>query len=237
MAFDIEETTSLLLHKDSENFAMNINEVVQELLELDNMYNAATKEISTKLEILDDEFQARNKRNPIHRISRRVKAPQSIMEKLARKGFMLSISSAKEHLNDIAGVRVICSYIEDIYRIAEMLKSQDDIELIQETDYIRNPKPNGYRSLHMVVTVPVFFSDRVEKVKVEVQIRTIAMDFWASLEHQLKYKADGDVPNEIVDELRNCAEVIASTDMRMQNIHREVDAIVRKREENNLYSR
>ena len=134
-------------------------------------------------------------------------------------GYNLSVESAREYLDDIAGVRIICSYINDIYLIAELLISQDDIELIRTTDYIKNHKHNGYRSLHLIITVPVFLSDHMERVKVEIQIRTIAMDFWASLEHELAYKLNNGMPDTILRELKDCADVINSTDKRMQNLH------------------
>jgi putative GTP pyrophosphokinase len=217
------QVANLFMEQGGQSLASSIIDFAQELLEMENMYESATKEIATKLEILDSEFQVKNKRNPIHQIQRRVKSPQSIFEKLSRKGFEVSAQSAKENLNDIAGIRVICSYINDIYTVARLLMSQNDIEVVKIVDYIKNPKPNGYRSLHLVVKVPVFFSDRMEKVKVEVQIRTIAMDFWASLEHQLHYKAGGNVPPEIAAELKECADIISSTDLRMQNLHSQVE--------------
>lgn len=188
--------------------------------EMQHLYQSATREISTKLEILDDEFKFIHKRNPIHNMQSRIKSIESIFEKLDRKGLEISIEAAKEHLTDIAGIRVVCYYIDDIYNIAEMLKSQDDIELIRETDYIKKPKPNGYRSLHLVVKVPVFFSDRKEIVPVEIQIRTMAMDFWASLEHQLRYKTMETVPPSVSKELQECAEKIAYTDLKMQDIYK-----------------
>lgn len=226
MQFDNTEVAHFFKGNEGQEIAANIIELANSLLEIENIYQSATKEISTKLEILDDEFQTRNKRNPIHQIQRRVKSPESILGKLSRKGLDLSTESARENLNDIGGIRVICSYIDDIYNIASMLGKQTDIEVIRVTDYIKLPKPNGYRSLHLVVKVPVFFSDRMEKVKVEVQIRTIAMDFWASLEHQLHYKADGNIPDSIAIELKECAEAISSTDLRMQEIHNQVDKII-----------
>ncbi|AWK51407.1 GTP pyrophosphokinase [Clostridium beijerinckii] len=209
---------------------MNISpEVVEEKIEEMNatllIYRSAIKEVKTKLDILDDELKIRRKRNPIEYMKSRVKTPGSIMDKLQRKGFDMSIDSAKKNLNDIAGIRVICSFVGDIYDIAEMLKRQDDIKLIEEKDYIKNPKSNGYRSLHLVVEVPIFFSDHVEPVRVEVQIRTIAMDFWASLEHKLYYKTLGESPVHITNDLKECADVIASTDMRMQDIQREVEKL------------
>jgi len=209
---------------------MNISpEVVEEKIEEMNatllIYRSAIKEVKTKLDILDDELKIRRKRNPIEYMKSRVKTPGSIMDKLQRKGLDMSTDSAKKNLNDIAGIRVICSFVGDIYDIAEMLKRQDDIKLIEEKDYIKNPKSNGYRSLHLVVEVPIFFSDHVEPVRVEVQIRTIAMDFWASLEHKLYYKTSGESPLHITNDLKECADVIASTDMRMQDIQREVEKL------------
>jgi len=209
---------------------MNISpEVVEEKIEEMNetllIYRSAIKEVKTKLEILDDELKIRRKRNPIEYMKSRVKTPGSIMDKLQRKGLEMSVDSAKENLNDIAGIRVICSFVGDIYDIAYMLKRQDDITLIEEKDYIKNPKSNGYRSLHLVVEVPIFFSEHAESVRVEVQIRTIAMDFWASLEHKLYYKTSGESPIHITNDLKECADVIASTDMRMQDIQREVEKL------------
>ncbi len=191
--------------------------------EMQHLYQSATREISTKLEILDDEFKFIHKRNPIHNMQSRIKSIESIFEKLDRKGLEISIEAAKEHLTDIAGIRVVCYYIDDIYNISEMLKSQDDIKLIRETDYIKEPKPNGYRSLHLVVKVPVFFSDRKEIVPVEIQIRTMAMDFWASLEHQLRYKTMEAVPPSVSKELQECAEKIAYTDLKMQDIYKTLE--------------
>ena len=212
----------------------NYINVSSNYLEMENLYQAAIKEISTKLEILDDEFKLKYKRNPIHHIQDRLKSLESIIKKLERKGYEISIDSAKENLFDIAGVRVVCSYIEDIYIVADLVKAQDDILLVKEMDYIKNPKPNGYRSLHMVVKVPVFFSDRKEFVPVEIQIRTMAMDFWASLEHQLRYKSSGNIPSSIIRELKECAETIASTDLKMQKIYSSLETL--EQEENSLSS-
>ena len=202
-----------------------VEEKIEEMNETLLIYRSAIKEVKTKLDILDDELKIRRKRNPIEYMKSRVKTPGSIMDKLRRKGLEMSVDSAKKNLNDIAGIRVICSFVGDIYDIAEMLKRQDDIILIEEKDYIKNPKPNGYRSLHLVVEVPIFFSDHAEPVRVEVQIRTIAMDFWASLEHKLYYKTSGESPVHITNDLKECADVIASTDMRMQDIQREVEKL------------
>ncbi len=208
----IEETVYSIPPQELESFFLGY-------MELENTYRCAIREVSTKLEVLDDEFQARDKRNPIHSIQSRLKSPDSIAEKLQRKGFPVNLESAREHLTDIAGIRVICSYIDDIYTIAELLKSQDDIVAVKESDYISKPKKNGYRSLHLVVKVPVFFSRGKEWVPVEIQIRTIAMDFWASLEHQLRYKAEGSVPRQVMTDLKECAETISDTDRRMQEIY------------------
>lgn len=192
---------------------------IRSFLATENLYVSATREIATKLENLNDEFRCTKDRNPIQLIKTRVKTPKSTMDKLLRRGFPLSVESARENLTDIAGVRVICSYIGDIYLIADLLVSQDDIELIRTTDYIKSPKSNGYRSLHLIVTVPVFLSDRTERVKVEIQIRTIAMDFWAALEHELAYKLADKKPGAVAKELQACADVIADTDLRMQALH------------------
>ena len=182
------------------------------------MYSCAIKEVKTKLQVLNDELSITRKRNPIEFIKSRIKQPTSIASKLKRKGCPVTVESAMDVLSDVAGVRVICAFIDDIYKVADMLTAQDDIELIKRKDYIKNPKMNGYRSLHLIVEVPVFFSDHKELMRVEVQIRTIAMDFWASLEHQLKYKKDIDDAENIMYELRACADVIKRTDYHMQSL-------------------
>lgn len=217
-----------ILFKDVEYAEVSKKEIedkLSELNELNMIYSCAIKEIRTKLENLDSEFQIARKRNPIEYIKSRVKKPKSILKKLENKGLELSFKSAMENLNDIAGIRVVCSFVSDIYEIADMLKKQSDITLIEEKDYIKNPKANGYRSLHMVLEIPVFFSSNIKRVRVEVQIRTIAMDFWASLEHKLHYKIDEIVPLSIKDELKECAEVIAETDERMQNIQKALEEL------------
>ena len=191
---------------------------VVEYRELRMMYSCAIKEIKTKLQVLNDELSIKRQRNPIEFIKTRVKQPDSIASKLRRKGYPVTVQSVFENLSDVAGVRVICAFIDDIYKVADMLTAQDDIELIKRKDYIKNPKMNGYRSLHLIIEVPVFFSDHKEQIRVEVQIRTIAMDFWASLEHQLKYKKDIDDAESIMYELRACADVINRTDYHMQSL-------------------
>ena len=194
----------------------------QQFLEMSHLYDGAIREIRTRLEILDREFNIRYASNPIHHIDSRLKSLRSIIEKLQRKGWPVSVESAEEHLNDIAGVRIVCNYIDDIYRLANMLVRQKDLELVCQKDYIRNPKPNGYRSLHLVLRVPVFLSSHTELVPVEVQIRTIAMDFWASLEHQLRYKSDVEATAPLKDRLQRCAEQSAALDAEMQSIYREM---------------
>ena len=197
-------------------------ELQQQFLEMSHLYDGAIREIRTKLEILDREFNIRYASNPIHHIDSRLKSPRSIIEKLERKGWPVSVESAEAHLNDIAGVRIVCNYIDDIYRLANMLVRQQDLELVCQKDYIRKPKPNGYRSLHLVLRVPVFLSSHTELVPVEVQIRTIAMDFWASLEHQLRYKSDVEATAPLKERLQRCAEQSAALDVEMQSIYREM---------------
>lgn len=190
--------------------------------ELMMMYNAAIKEVKTKLEILSSELTVKNERNPIESITSRVKSPMSIADKLQRKGKKVCVDEIWENINDVAGIRVICSFVDDIYEIASMLIKQDDIKLIRVKDYIREPKENGYRSLHLLIEIPVFLSNKKQYMRVEVQIRTIAMDFWASLEHDLRYKQNIENENEIAKELQECASVIADTDMRMLNIRDKI---------------
>lgn len=187
------------------------------------MYTCAIREVKTKLEVLNDELSVRNQRNPIEMIKSRVKKPMSIMEKLQRRGLEISIESMMKNLDDVAGIRVICSFLDDIYAVTDMLIRQDDVKVIAVKDYIKNPKANGYRSYHLIIEVPVFFSDRKKPMRVEVQIRTIAMDFWASLDHQLKYKKEIEDGSEISEELRQCAEVIAQTDVRMLSIRKKIE--------------
>ncbi len=200
-------------------FPEDIGNEISSFLYSEHLYVSAAREIETKLENLNNEFKYTKNRNPIHLIKTRIKTPKSIMDKLSRRGLELSVESAKQNLTDIAGIRVICPYINDIYLLSAMLTSQDDIVLIRTNDYIKNPKPNGYRSLHLIVSVPVFLSNRKELVKAEVQIRTIAMDFWASLEHDIAYKLPEKESMAMREELRECADVINNTDLRMQNLY------------------
>ena len=195
----------------------------QEFLQLQHLYNAAIKEIQMRLEVLNDEFSVKFSRSPIHHIESRLKSPQSILEKLQRKGFPASLESAKKNVNDIAGVRVVCCYIDDVYRVEEMLLRQSDMELVKRQDYIKTPNYNGYRSLHLDLRVPIFLSDRTEHVLAEVQLRTVAMDFWASLEHDLRYKADKSaLPEGINEEMFRCADEIAEIDRKMQDMYRRI---------------
>lgn len=194
-------------------------------IQLNHLYDSAIKMIETKLEIIDNEYQSTFQRNPIHTVTSRLKSPQSITKKLLKKNIPITAESILSRLHDIAGVRVICHYIDDIYAVANILASHDDIKLLKKKDYIANPKPNGYRSLHIIVTVPVYLSSGKKVVPVEIQIRTIAMDFWASLEHQLHYKTDKEVSDELAEQLRICAETINNTDMQMQSIYQRLNDI------------
>ncbi|PKM55973.1 MAG: GTP pyrophosphokinase [Firmicutes bacterium HGW-Firmicutes-5] len=199
-------------------------ENIKEFGIMQQLYRAAIKEIRTKLEILDEEFQIKYDHSPIHHIEYRLKSPQSIMDKLIQKDVEISTQSIWNNLSDVAGIRVICNYISDIDKIAAFLVRQDDITLIRRNDYIDNPKPNGYRSLHLIVAVPIFLSDSTKHVKVEVQIRTIAMDFWASLEHKLKYKTQDEVSKVVRDRLFDCANSITQLDLEMQSIYEAIKA-------------
>lgn len=187
-------------------------------VELDHLYSSALKEISTKLDILDDNFNHVYKHNPIHHMERRVKEMNSLIKKLHRKQLDISAESAREHILDIAGIRVVCNYLEDIYVIEKMLLQQEDVKLLKRKDYIKNPKENGYRSLHIVVSIPVFLSNKVEKLPVEIQIRTIGMDMWASLEHKIRYKNNAST-DDYSDMLKDCALEIADVESKMQLIH------------------
>lgn len=191
------------------------------------IYNSALKEIGTKLEILNDEFQHVHQYNPIEHIKSRIKRPQSIVKKLKKHGYESTIDNMVKYVNDIAGVRVICSFTSDIYRIAEMIINQSDIKVISVKDYILNPKPSGYKSYHLIVTLPIFLSDRIVDAKVEIQIRTVAMDFWASLEHKIHYKFEGNVPIHIKQELVECASMVSDLDAKMLSLNEEVHSLVK----------
>ncbi len=190
--------------------------------EVNLVYNSALKQIETKLEILNDEFQHVHKYNPIEHIKSRIKTPESIVKKLRKRGYESTIDNMVDYVNDIAGIRIICSFTNDIYRIADMISSQKDIELISIKDYIVNPKASGYKSYHMLISVPVYLSDKTVDAKVEVQIRTVAMDFWASLEHKIHYKFEGNAPDHIKDELVECAHMVSELDARMLSLNDEI---------------
>lgn len=222
MEFDI----SVLNQKNP--FNIDINKFVEQFygfIQISHLYESAIREIETKLEIIDSEFQSNFSRNPIHNVSSRLKSPESIAGKLIKKNIPITAESIIANLHDIAGVRVICHYIEDIYQVASYLSMHDDIQIIKQKDYIKNPKPSGYRSLHLIVTVPVYLSTGKKTVPVEIQIRTIAMDFWASLEHQLHYKTNSNVPESLSEELKQLAETINNTDLRMENIYHQINEL------------
>jgi putative GTP pyrophosphokinase len=202
-----------------------LEESFEKIKEMFTLYTCAIREVNTKLENLNQELEFTKERNPIQHIDHRIKNPRSIIEKIKRHQLELSVENVWNEISDVAGIRVVCSYIDDIYAIAEMLTRQDDIVLVRKKDYIKNPKESGYRSLHLIIETPVFLSEKKHYVKVEVQIRTIAMDFWASLEHQLRYKADVDIPDTIREKLRNSADQIYRTDLEMQDIYREIREI------------
>lgn len=195
-------------------------------LKMQHLYKAAVHEIEMRLDILSDEFAVNYSRSPIHHVESRLKSTNSIIEKLKRKGFPVNVESAKQNINDIAGIRVVCNYIDDVYDVEKMIGRMNDIELVKRQDYIENPNYNGYRSLHLDVLVPVFLSDRKEKVAAEIQIRSVAMDFWASLEHDLRYKADkASLPSGINEEMLICSDEIAKIDRKMQDMYWEIQKL------------
>lgn len=204
--------------------AKKMMEVMMDYTDLRMVYGCALKIVRTKFEVLDSEFEVRNQRNPINFISSRVKSNQSIIGKMIRRGIPLTIENMENQIQDIAGIRIICSYEDDIYHLADALLQQDNVTLLKRKDYIANPKPNGYRSLHLIVSVPVYFADQKRDVPVEVQIRTIAMDFWASLEHSMKYKQAIKDQDTMAGRLKSCADRIAELDEEMQAIRKQIEA-------------
>jgi putative GTP pyrophosphokinase len=186
------------------------------------LYDAALKEVNTKLEILNNEFKLAHQYNPIEHIVSRIKTPQSIAKKLRHNDKELTVENIVKYVNDVAGIRIICSFTSDIYRIADLVAKQNDIKVLKIKDYIMCPKPNGYTSYHMIISIPVFLSDRTVDTKVEIQIRTIAMDFWASLEHKIYYKFEGNAPEHIRKELRECSEIVAYLDQKMLSLNEEI---------------
>ena len=205
-------------------FPEGLIEQASGFMELMMQYRCALMEVETKLNVLNAEFTMKNNRNPFESIKSRIKTPKSILEKLQRKGFEISVKGIEENLADVAGIRVICSFPDDIYATAKMLTDQDDIRVIQVKDYIINPKPNGYRSLHLILEIPIFLPNEKKNMKVEVQFRTIAMDFWASLEHKLKYKKNIENAEEISKELQRCAEASSQLDLRMPALRDRIEA-------------
>ena len=187
------------------------------------LHEAAIEQVTAKLNILKGEFQFSNDRNPISGISSRIKSKESIIFKMQKKGLPMTASALLNNVHDIAGVRVVCPFIEDVYYVARMLVKQQDIDVLEVKDYIRQPKENGYRSLHLIITVQVYFAETSRKIPVEIQIRTIAMDFWASTEHQLRYKKDKEFTEEAQRKLKHCADLMAQADEQMQEIAGEFD--------------
>ncbi|MCR4586055.1 MAG: GTP pyrophosphokinase family protein [Lachnospiraceae bacterium] len=200
-------------------------EEVDRWKEVTLVYNSALKEVGTKLEILNDEFQHVHQYNPIEHIKSRLKTPESIVKKLKAKDLDSTIENMVEHVNDIAGIRVICSFTSDIYRIADMISAQNDLTVLAVKDYIENPKPSGYKSYHMLVSVPIFLSNKVVDAKVEIQIRTVAMDFWASLEHKIRYKFEGNAPEHIKTALIQCANMVSQLDDEMLSLNNEISKL------------
>ena len=195
------------------------------------LYKSALKEVQTKLEILNDEFVHVHKYNPIEYIKSRIKTPESIVKKLKRHGLDVSVDNMVNNINDIAGIRIVCSFTSDIFLIAEMIGKQNDLTVISVKDYITSPKQSGYKSFHMLVSVPIFLSDRVVETKVEIQIRTIAMDFWASLEHKIYYKFEGHAPAYISEDLRDCANIVSDLDAKMLQLNEAIMQAKKEQEE------
>ncbi|MBR1670253.1 MAG: GTP pyrophosphokinase family protein [Butyrivibrio sp.] len=207
---------------DLSGIDIRISDDINTWEEVNLLYNAALKQITTKIEILNEEFQEVHRYNPIEHIKARAKSPESIVKKLKKNGYESTIENMVRYVNDIAGIRIICSFTSDIYRIAEMISNQKDIRVLRVKDYIMNPKKSGYRSYHMIVSLPVYLSDRIVNVKVEIQIRTVAMDFWASLEHKIQYKFEGEAPARINAELLECATMVSNLDEKMLRLNEEI---------------
>lgn len=210
-----------------------VKRIKNEITRFIMVYKFALDEIETKIDILKEEFESFHDYSPIEHTKSRLKSPESILKKLHRKGLPISVRNVKEHIKDIAGLRITCSFISDIYRVSEMLQKQSDIKVLDVKDYIEHPKPNGYKSLHLIVEVPVFLSDGVEHVCVEIQIRTIAMDFWASLEHKIFYKYKKEVPESLLKELKSAADTANSLDLKMERLHHDIKEIKDAEEQNN----
>ena len=227
------EATELL---PSEQYLLAKTATLDEWKRMQLIYNAALKEVNTKLEILNSEFQMAHRYNPIEHIAARIKSPDSIAKKLRHQGRALTVENIVRYINDVAGIRIICSFTSDIYLISELIRKQSDVKVLKIKDYIANPKPNGYTSYHRIVTVPIFFSDMTIDTKVEIQIRTIAMDFWASLEHKMYYKFEGNAPENIRRELKECADLVGFLDRKMLAINEEIRKYSDEEEEEELIS-
>ncbi|GAM16707.1 GTP pyrophosphokinase [Mesobacillus selenatarsenatis] len=206
----------------TQQYRINPKEMRNDLKRFSLIYKFALDEMNTKINILKEEFIHIHDYNPIEHCNSRLKSPESIVKKMIRKNLGLSIESIRDNIKDIAGIRIICPFITDVYKISQMIEKQRDIELVERKDYIKQPKPNGYQSLHLIIKIPVFMSDRVEMVFVELQIRTIAMDFWASLEHKIYYKYDKEIPERIKKDLKDAAISAAELDLKMERINNEV---------------
>ena len=195
------------------------------------LYNSALKKVNTKIDILNDEFKHIHNYNPIEYIKARIKTPESTVKKLKRNGYESTIENMVAHVNDIAGIRIVCSFTSDIYRIAEMIGQQSDLTVLSVKDYIRKPKDSGYKSYHMLVTIPIYMSDKTVDTKVEIQIRTIAMDFWASLEHKIYYKFEGNAPEYISRDLQECADIVSKLDAKMLQLNEAIQEAKEQQEE------
>ena len=211
----------------SDEFLDFVNKNMKPIEKQMSYYQCAIMEVETKFKVLNEQYSLEYDRNPIEDIKSRVKSMESLIKKIRKKDIPLTLSSIEENIHDIAGVRVICSFPDDIYMLADCLLSQDDITLLEKKDYIKNPKPNGYRSFHMILDVPVYMSNGKEIAPVEIQIRTIAMDFWASLEHQLHYKSTGDpkIAASLTGELKECSETISGIDQKMQDMFKKINLL------------
>jgi putative GTP pyrophosphokinase len=200
----------------------NLSQIRKELTRFMMTYKFGLDEMNTKIKILQEEFQYIHDYNPIEHTKSRLKTPESILKKLSRKNLEPSFESIEKNIHDIAGIRIVCSFVSDIYKISEMIQNQKDVTVVTRKDYIKNPKPNGYQSLHLIIKIPVFLSNQVKDVFVEIQIRTVAMDFWASLEHKIFYKYNKNVPGYITKELKDTATVASELDCRMEKLHEEI---------------
>ena len=234
MSVESNETEMMIYPQVDQSIYERRRQMVDTVVDYKEMrmrYSCAIKEVRTKFDVLNSEFNVRYQRNPITSINSRLKSSTSIMRKLDGKNVDFTLDNVEKYLFDVAGIRVVCSYVDDIYMLAQALAKQDDITVPKEKDYIKHPKPNGYRSYHMIVSVPVFFSDRTNNMAVEVQIRTIAMDFWASLEHKIHYKFEGNAPEHIKEQLVECAQMVSALDARMMSLNEEIQHIEQESEE------